>query len=221
MGAARGEIEDELTRRIQDALNSSNLDFVKIRFLALQGIHPPVDTASAFQEVIGAEQKSAASIRSAEADKNKRLTLVAGTTDRAVRLAEAILEKGRIESDPQSGEAERESVKKRVEELFVGNAEKGISPIGGEAAQRVFEARAERWRLENQAYGRSVKFRQERIAKDAAPQVYTTNKYLEALAESMQAIRKYVIGDIGEPILQFNLQDSTSVPIDVDIEAEK
>lgn len=222
MGTSRHEVERILHARIEEALDGAGLEFVDIKFLALLGVHPPVETAKAFQEVIGAEQKRAASIRAAEADYNKRLTEVAGTKERAERLGDAIQAYNRI-----SGDAEDEmkaGALARVNRLFFGEVETGVSPVGGEAAKRVLEARAERWRLENQAYARAVRFEQERVAKDAAPEVYATNIYLEALVESVQSIRKYVIGEIGEdgrgPIIHWNLQDPMGVPIDLDIQTE-
>ena len=53
-------------------------------------MHPPEEAAESFQEVIGAEQKKNATIRTAWADYNKRLSQVAGDVSRAELLAKAI-----------------------------------------------------------------------------------------------------------------------------------
>ncbi len=224
MGTDRREVEETLLTRIEEGLVNSGLDFVEIEFLALLGVHPPVDTAKDFQAVVGAEQKKIASIRTEEADYNSRLTEVAGTREKAELLVEAIQEYNRIKNDSASTPAEIDAAEDRVNVLFLGDAEQGILPVGGKAEKLILEAMQERWRLENQEYARATRFRQERIAKDAAPEFYAADVHMEALEESLEGIRKYVVGDIGVdgkgPILQLNLQDAMDIPIDVDLERD-
>lgn len=65
MSTARGEAASELQKRIQARADELKLG-VKIVFVGLQDIHPPVKVASAFQGVIGAGQENEAKLRAAE-----------------------------------------------------------------------------------------------------------------------------------------------------------
>jgi regulator of protease activity HflC (stomatin/prohibitin superfamily) len=225
VGEKRGQIEKALWRAIKDSVKSEDVNLgVDIVFFGLQGIHPPVDTAEAFQDVIGSEQKRTAAIRSAEIDYNKRLTEVAGNRQKAELLDEAIRAMNALEvGEGASPEAKRkyETAQQRVLSLFFGDLERDIPPIGGEAARIIVEANAKRWKLANQAHGDARIFLQEIATKNNAPTVYRLRKYLEALAESLAKIRKYVLATRGEPYFYLDLQDPMSAPMDILLEGEE
>lgn len=221
MGTGRGDIEQNLRTEIQKAADQQNLG-VDILFLGLQGVHPPSETAEAFQDVIGAESKRTAAERSARADANRRLSEVAGDVTRAEQLAEAIRQINELESKPTADQDKLEAARNEVARLFFGSESEGVRPVGGEAAKKVAEARARRWRLENQAQGQATAFIQEMATKNAAPRVYRTRKYVEMLAEATQGIRKYILAaseaDQSLRTFHLNLQDSRDIPINVAIE---
>ena len=224
MGSQRAAIEKTLHEKIQTEFRNKLGLPVEIVFFGLQGVHPPVETAKVFQAVIGAEQEATAAIEDAKTEKTKRLSEVAGTVARAMELHDAIDELTRLNRSSESNEADRRAAGARVDTLLMGDAETDLPPVGGEAAIKILEARAKRWRLENQARARVAAFDAERRTRDAAPEVYRARKYLEAMARSMDEIRKYVIGTSSEGddlILQLNLQDSSTAPIGDDIKAAK
>ena len=190
LGKERGPIEQALRQAIQKEADAANLN-VKIVFLSLQGVHPPVEAAEAFQEVIGAEVRMAATVAGARADYNKRLSEVAGDTTRAEDLTKAIREASQLGADPKAV-AEAKAAGERRDVLFFGDQNKGIPAIGGEASSRIAQARAERWQLENDAHGQAVAFEQEMALKKAAPNVYVARKYLTAMGDAVKGIRKYV-----------------------------
>ena len=192
LGQQRGPIERALRDTIQKEADRANLG-VKIVYLGLQGVHPPESAAEDFQAVIGAEQRKAATIAGADADSNKRLSEVAGDRQRAKELNEAIREASQKGADPKASAADVAAADRKRDELFFGNQAKKIRPIGGQAISRIAQARADRWRLENDAYGQAVTFEQEMALKKAAPEVYTLRRYLTAVADSVKGIRKYVI----------------------------
>jgi regulator of protease activity HflC (stomatin/prohibitin superfamily) len=216
IGGERSAIEQGLWKAIQGQVDQAKLG-VDLKFLGLQGVHPPESTAQDFQDVVGAEQKMAAAIRAADAEYNKKLSEVAGDVDRARDLAELIrkvdeLEKGNADTpELASARAERDA-------LFVGDAGRGIVPVGGKAAEIRAKARAERWRIENDMRSRAGTFLLEIAAKQAAPIVYHTRRIFEALAQSGDAMRKYVVASDGT--LQLNLQDPMSANIETAIEKE-
>lgn len=67
MSTGRFKAAEELHKRIQHRANEEDLG-VKIVFLGLQDIHPPVNVAGAYEEVIGATQKREAERLKAQAD---------------------------------------------------------------------------------------------------------------------------------------------------------
>lgn len=223
LGGRRGPIETALTESIQREADRLELG-IDIVFLGLQGVHPPSDTAKEFQAVIGAESKRIASRRTAEAESNRILAEAAGNVERARTLAAAIEEMNRLEADPDASQQRLNEVRQQVARGFFGDASKGIRPVGGEAAELIVQARESRWQDENEAYGRAVAFEAEMATKNAAPKVYYMRRYLEALAEALPGVRKYVMATEGEHRAQtfhLNLQDSRITPLSEALEQEE
>lgn len=216
LGEQRGELERLLRKRISARADEADLG-IRIKFLGLQGVHPPEETAEAFQDVIGAEQKRTASISSAEEDYNKRLSQVAGHVDQALKLNNAIEQLNRLESDAQATAEARQQARDRVRNLFFGNEKENINPIGGEAAGIIAKARAKRWSLENQAHADATVFSQKRVVKDAAPQAFYLRETLKAMAVGLEGVRKYVMAAEGQMkvgTVHLNLQDPASAQLD-------
>jgi regulator of protease activity HflC (stomatin/prohibitin superfamily) len=214
IGGQRGAIEEALHKTIQQKADAAGLG-VNIVFLGLQGVHPPESTAQDFQDVVGAEQKKSATIRSAQAEYNKRLSEVAGDVTRAQTLSKAIVEANLLAAKGDDSAAV-EKANARVNELFFGDAGKGMPPAGGKAAQIRETAKADRWKIENAARGRAATFEQEIAASKAAPQVYRTRKLLDAMMEAGDSLRKYIIS--GDSTLLLNLQDPMSAPMETAVE---
>jgi len=220
LGGERGAIERTLWQAIQRSADEKGLG-IDIRFLGLQGLHPPFETAGAYQSVIGAESKGTASVRSARADRNRRLAETAGNVERAEQLAQAISRLNELEANPKSAADELKQVKQRVHELFFGDSARGVRPVGGLAAQKMTSAREKRWQLENRAHGRAAAFDAEIATANAAPKHYRMRKYLEMLVDAVPGIRKYVI--VAEALREvrtfhLNLQDARDIPLDVAIQ---
>jgi regulator of protease activity HflC (stomatin/prohibitin superfamily) len=224
LGGDRGRIEAELSQSILDAAERRNLG-VDIVFVGLQGVHPPSETAEAFQDVIGAVSKAEASVRSAGAEYNKRLAEVAGDVGRAEDLAPAIRELNRLQAGPDSSAEALAGIRERTHRLFFGDASRNVRPIGGLAAERVSQAREERWRLENEAHGKATAFGAEIETYEAAPLVYRMRKYLETLLEGTQGKRIYVTataeGSRAVGSYQINLQDPRDIEIGVGLGQEE
>lgn len=217
IGGQRGEIEQALWKAIQVRADAAQLG-VDIKFLGLQGVHPPESTANDFQDVVGAEQKASATIRSADAEYNKRLAEVAGDVQRAEALSELIRQVNELDS-AGSQTPEAAAARKRLSALFYGDAEAGILPVGGKAAEVRENARARRWELENDMRARAETFEQEMAAQRAAPTVYRTRKILEGLIAAGEGLRKYIVASDGT--LQLNLQDPMTANIQSALEEKK
>jgi membrane protease subunit HflK len=88
MSVKRFDAAQELQQRIQARADEMELG-VKIRFVGLQDCHPPVDVAGAFEDVVGAREKRAASLLDAQRDKTQTNLLAGAEAFRIKREAEA------------------------------------------------------------------------------------------------------------------------------------
>jgi len=215
LGPERSVIEKELWKRIAARADQAKLG-IDIKFLGLQGVHPPKETAEAFQDVIGAEQKRVASIESAKADYNKRLSEIAGNVATAEALDAAIRRLGELSNDPSATEADHRAAREEIRTLIFGDADKKIPPIGGLASGIISRGRAERWALENSAKAEAIRFQALMASKAVAPKTFMVREKLSALAKGLAGIRKYVVATKNKVDIQtfhLNLQDPVNAPL--------
>lgn len=218
LGPQRAAIEKELWKAVQVEADRLELG-VDIVFLGLQGVHPPESTAEEFQNVIGAEQQSAASVNNATAEYRKRLSEVAGDYEKAEQLAQAIRDMKALEADSQAAPEKVEAARNELKRRFEGDTAAKEPGVGGAAAEILLKARARRWHHENQALGQSLVFTEEIRVKNAAPEAYRWRKYLEALSRATRNIRKYVVAS--GTSYHLNLQDPMNAPLSVDLQQEQ
>lgn len=203
----RAEMERFLRRQLDQMVIERNLG-VDIVFIGLS-VHPPEETAEAFQDVIGAVQKARATIGEAELGSNKQLSEVAGSPAQAKDFYKQMM----LANDPAVDPGVREQSAREVQTLFFGdrNRPRPVPPMGGQAAGLMAQGRANRWRQENEAHARAAMFMEVKAVKDAAPGVFELRTQLNALAAAVGQIRKYVIaaeGDIKVESYNLNLQDA-------------
>ncbi|MCB1070096.1 MAG: protease modulator HflK [Kiritimatiellae bacterium] len=88
LSSHRTEIADIIHRELQAECDRLALG-VKIDFIGLQGLHPPIQVADAFQSVVGALEEKEAAILEARAYTNRILPLATADATARVSLAEA------------------------------------------------------------------------------------------------------------------------------------
>lgn len=88
MSSERGAAAEGLRERIQDAANTNHLG-IKIVFVGLQDIHPPMKVAGDYEKVVGAEQTKFAAILDARADDIKTNALAGASATNMIDVAEA------------------------------------------------------------------------------------------------------------------------------------
>jgi len=182
LGAGRAEAKRILTSRIQAAADKAGLG-VEIVFLGLQGIHPPVEVAADYQKVIGAVQKKQAAILSAEAERNKILSTLAGSVEDADELYRLAAEYQLAKEKNQTEEVEK--LGKELDMAF------------GQASGDIFTTlrQAQSYRFEKaklaQATGR--RFASQLKAYRAAKDIYMREQILAAYEQIPENIRKYVV----------------------------
>ncbi|MFH1108997.1 MAG: SPFH domain-containing protein [Planctomycetota bacterium] len=197
MGSGRTTLNDDLKRLIQDRLDALDLG-VEIVFAGLRAAHPPSKegVAAAFQSVVTAETKKAATMDAAEGEARRMLTSVAGTEERARALDEAIRAREKVNAESGADPAGLAEADRQVDELLLGDPAKGIGPPSGETATLIANARTSASELITFAATQARAFGTEVAAYQAAPALYTQRKILEMYA-GIGDVRKYLI--VGNP----------------------
>lgn len=208
MGPGREAFNRELRELIQRRLDELEVG-VEIAFAGVRGAHPPSEkqVAEAFQGVISAQTKSAATVNAADGEAQRILTAVAGTEARARLLDEAIQERDRLSKDGETDGSRRADADERVRDLFMGNPAKGITPMSGRAAAIVAGSvgAARDWMSREEAKRRS--FQAEVAAYQAAPTLYPQRKLME-IYNGLDRIRKYlIVGDPSNVIIEYQTSE--------------
>jgi len=182
LGASRAEAKRILTARIQQAADGVGLG-VEIVFLGLQGVHPPPDVATDYQQVIGAVQKKQALILDAQAERNKILTTLVGSVQDANELYSLAAKYQQAKKQNQSEEARKFA--KDLDEAFV-QASGDIYKILRESHSYTFE-------IATLARATGLRFASQLKSYRAAEQIYLREQVLAARVEALKDIRKYVV----------------------------
>ena len=200
MGPRRGEFNanfaDELQLRLDD-LGAG----IEICLAGIRDAHPPAQdgVAAAYQSVIEAEISKSTTIHAAEAAALKMLIAAAGTEVRAKALDEAIRARDAV---PENDSAHA-ALTQRVESLLMGNATEGISSISGGAAAMIADARTRASLMTSGAMAKAQAFGTQVAAYEAAPELYSKRKLLEAYA-GLADVRKYlIVGDRSDLVIEY------------------
>jgi membrane protease subunit HflK len=182
LGAGRSEAKNILTREIQKAADEAELG-VEIVFLGLQGIHPPPEVASNYQEVISAVQQKQALILQAQSEKNMSLSTLVGSAEAADKLYALAAKYERAEdvNNPEDTEKLGRELDKALEQAK-GDIYRTIMESQGYAFEKTTLA---------QAFGE--RFIDQLKAYRSAEEIYKRQLRLAAMEEAMKNIRKYVV----------------------------
>lgn len=205
MGSGREAFNQELTTLIQKRLDQLNVG-IEIVFVGIRGAHPPArnSVAAAFQGAISSQTKMLATINGAKGESRKILIAIAGTESRAKTLDKAIRAKDRLLTGEHIEPEDLGKAETRVNDLLMGNPDKGIPPLSGEAAAMIANARASASKMISAAATKARVFKTELVAYQAAPELYKQRKKLAALKD-IDDIRKYLIlGDLTKVIIEFD-----------------
>jgi regulator of protease activity HflC (stomatin/prohibitin superfamily) len=178
LGAGRAMAKEVLTRDIQAAADKAGLG-VEIVFLGIQGIHPPTEVAADYQKVVGAVQIKQALILDAEAQRNRTLSMLAGSIGEAEKLYSLAAEyhRSRAQNDNQ-----------KSTEL-----DKAFAAASGEIFARLRGAQSYAFERATLAEATGKRFASQVKAYRAAEEIYKHEQRLVVLEEGLQNIRKYVV----------------------------
>lgn len=185
----RREAGEQLLNDLQQRINDENLG-VRVTFVSVSGIRPPQlqDVALTFQAKINAEQERITALQQAEREAIETLATVAGTRDRAMEIAEAIVQLEATREAADTGEIDQDQLAERIVSI-----ESMLDEAGGEAAQKLLEARAYRWNYAITQRARAERFNSELRAYRQAPEYYRMRMYLDVLSETLADRRKIIV----------------------------
>jgi len=209
LGGGRTRAKQVLMERIQKAADEHGLG-VEVVFVGLQGIHPPAEVATDYQAVVGAVQAKQALVLEAEAERNRNLSTLAGSVQRAARLAELAA---------KYQEAQRKGFSEEVKRLGEEFDTALLKESRGVIFQILSEAQSYRYRKATLAEATGKRFAGQIQAYRAAPEIYKCEQRAAALEEALRNIRKYVVA--GDPndreVIIMDLQDKLSTDLLRDI----
>ncbi len=182
LGAGRARAKQVLMERIQQVADEQGLG-VEVIFVGLQGIHPPPEVAPDYQAVIGAVQTKQARVMEAEAERNKTLSTLVGSVDRAYRLADLA---ARYQQAQRQG---RTDDVQRLGDEF----DTAFKEAKGEVFRILSEAQSYAYAKAALAKATGERFAGQLQAYQAAPQIYAAEQRLAVLEEALKDIRKYVV----------------------------
>lgn len=214
----RADIPAELRARIERAFGQLNWSspgtpVVEILFVGAEGVHPPREVASRFEQVVGATQLYQARLSRARAEAMRSLTQVVGSADLAAEITRELDALSRLNEELRrtpEGEARAEVVSRIVRQE--GVVEALLETAGGSAAKLVLEARAARWTSHMGARAQAERYHGQVKLWQAAPEYFRATLAFEALAEAMRRCRVYVTDHrFGQRHITVDAQDRTTV----------
>lgn len=186
LGAGRAEAKELLTKHIQEAVDRESLG-VEIVFLGLQGIHPPPEVATNYQQVVGAVQKKQALILEAHAERNKTLSTLVGSVEEADKLYSLARQYQEVKDNNDI-----KQVQQLADELDLAfeQAKGGIFSTLRDAQSYAFE-KATLARATGKRFADQLK------AYRAAKEIYKREQRLMVFEDGLEKIRKFVV--VGDP----------------------
>jgi regulator of protease activity HflC (stomatin/prohibitin superfamily) len=208
LGHGRRSISDGLRERVQarfDALNPGPDGKpmgagVKVVFVGISGVHPPKPTASAFELPVQADARRIANIDTARADAEASLVKAAGDAS----LARKIIEDMNAKDELTTKKADAKLIAAKEDAIA-----RAIEGAGGAAASLLAAARAERWEKHMAMRGRAMRFVGQAKLHDAAPELYRTQQWLDAVVEMLDGAKILIVGgDAGQRRIEVNLEEA-------------
>jgi len=209
LGPGRSKLAYDLRLLLQKELDSENAG-IEVLFVGISGIHPPVDVADSFQEVLKAREERDSTIQKAEAEAITKLAAVAGTEKKALDISAEI-----DQLDAQTpGTSEYADYRARVERLLL--------QAGGNAAEALLYAHAQRWVTALDAWTRYITQDGRTAGYNAAPHLYTMREYLLRVSAALAKTRLYIVAPEYENQVTVNLnEDATNIDIGGNIDANE
>lgn len=205
LGGDRSRLSSQLKARVQAAFDKLTPGpdgtplgaGVEISILAIANVHPPKDTASAFEAPVLTAQRYESNLQSAQSDAIQRLTEVVGDAS----LADSIIAEVKVD----------EAMKAKAASAREGSSEAGVAgqqlvehqlklqemlfTAGGSTAAKLSEARRARWEANLSARGEAVKYTGKVALFGAAPQLFKVGMYYDSMRAALADSRVLILSD--------------------------
>jgi len=199
----RGVMPVELKARLESAfgeLNDGQGPGIELLFVGVNGVHPPTKAAPSFERVIIARQNHESVVEEAKKSQITMLTEIAGSVELAGEIGKKLVS---LEALRRS--VGREAVGYIEAELDV---QRLLEQAGGEAGELILAAGASRWVRHMSERGRASLLLGQQEAYLAAPDLYRSKMYFEALLASMKDSRVFLTpADLESLRVRLELQD--------------
>ncbi len=207
LGARREEMAGLLRDRINRAFSrlapsgAGEKPVVNVVFVGVEGVHPPQgptgDVTRSYEQVIGAEQKRDARILNARAQAVEIEAKAAGSVELSASI---VRELDALEALQGRDAPEAELTEQRLRVVAL------IQTAGGEAAEVINEASAERWARHMGERARLASYQGRLESYTAAPALYRAFMYFDVLHEAMKDSRVYIADRVPFHI-RMNMED--------------
>ncbi len=209
LGAGRGGAAQTLAKRIQEKADQANLG-IDIVMVGLQGLHPPLEVANDYEDVIGKVQDRQAKILDAIAEKNKTLTLLGGDISKVNELYSMV----------EQYQDKKDQMSSKEKDDIIAKIDKAFTSASGSIFKELSEAKSYAYERESIAKATGERFSSQVQAYRAAPEIYKQQQRLKMLEESLTNVRKYVVvtGDNDSEVITIDLQEALAPSLyDVDV----
>jgi regulator of protease activity HflC (stomatin/prohibitin superfamily) len=198
LGAGRQRVSEELRQRLNARYQEVGAG-IRVLFTGVEGVHPPLDVAGNFEEVVRKQQDAIGAVELAEDVVTGTLSEMAGTREAAREIIAGLEELDRLEraNDPKAAE-QSEAVKA------------AIVRSDGRASVLIRQAQAKRWAIHMGARGAAERLDSLNRAYEAAPDYFMANMYFQTLAEAMKQARVYIVVDDAPVEFRTDLTESAA-----------
>jgi regulator of protease activity HflC (stomatin/prohibitin superfamily) len=197
LGAGRTALAVDLRERLEATYSRTGGEGggagIRLTHVGSGSVHPPKDAAYSFERVVQAQQVMQSKIESAMQDQIRILTEVAPPIEREdgslVTASDIVAMLDGLTAMRGSGASPDEVIER---ELAV---QRLLEEAGGGAGAALIEASAQRWATHMGERGRAALFQGQLTGYRAAPALYRSKLYFDALAEAMRDSRVFLTGE--------------------------
>ncbi len=203
LAMSRTSMPEELKRRLSEAygqFNDGKGAGIEILFVGVNGVHPPTRVAPSFERVISARQNRESLIEEARKSQIAKLADIAGSVELAEEISAKLVALDDLRRSSGSDSDAFIEAELEVQRL--------LERAGGEAGEFILSASANRWVRHMSERGLASLLQGQQEAYLAAPELYRSNMYFEALIEAMRESRVYLTpGELESLKVRLELQD--------------
>lgn len=185
LGPKRDEASTNLSKRVQAALDRAKTG-VEIVFCGIEGVHPPRETAEAYEKVVNTSVIEERVTDEARAEEIQTLTNAAGGVQLARQIVGEINALTKLQ-DQKVGEQAIGEQERKIDDL--------LAKANGKAGQTLSTAKSDRWQRHMTERGRAEAYTGQIVAYRANPELFKASLYFTTLAEAVSGVRLYLVPD--------------------------